>query len=270
MRVLAATIICLALAVSASATIFVNVYHCDGVTPLLPKDPNTPYVYSDIMVGTHLILIVSSDEPAPLYKWWWGALLTSMEDWDRGKLAGRDSEPNDKRPYDGSCLEAAGWCPRVTFGEYPDFDRIGFDLMADCDPVAGNWFVFDYYAEEVGVCSVQLFDRGYGPDEGVPPEVGGDLLDRGEHPDVPIDFNVPDETLSFAHVPSCDLNGDHIVDFRDFVLLTCHWRQTTGTDPAAPALPDLDADSVIGPSDIARFSDFWLERTDCGEPAAEP
>jgi hypothetical protein len=262
MRVLTAAVVCLGLALNASAEVSVQVYRCDGTTALSLKDPNIPDIFSDIMVGTHLVLVVSSDAPVLGEDWWWGALLTTLDDWDRGKLIGRGFNPATQN-YESSCLEAAGWSSFVTPVESPDLDRIGFNLSADSGPVAGDWFVLDYRAEKVGSCDARLFEYtvvGNEPVKGDP---------RDDDAAKPLVETIV-ETLTLTQVPSCDLNSDHIVNFRDFALLTSHWRQVAGPDPAAPALPDLDADGLIGPSDISQFTDFWLERTDCSEIVAEP
>jgi len=247
MRVLAAIALSVILASLASAEVFVKAYRCDGKTPLAPKDPNTPRVYSDIMVGTRLVLVVSSDEPRKRNPWW-GGLQSTWDNWERGRLAGRGYDPNEgSLNYSGSCLPAAGRSPLVTFVEYPELDlnRVGFDLTTYPDALAGDWFVLDYIAEEVGTCDVGLFDYA-------------------------LSFDVPKETLSFTHVPSRDFNGNGIVNFDDFASLASHWRQPVepNADPAYPR--DLSADQLIGPSDLAMFSGYWLERTDCGAPAAEP
>jgi len=247
MRVLAAIAISIVFASLAPAEVFVTVYRCDGKAPLTLKDPNTPRVYSDIMVGTRLVLVVSSDKPRNRNQWW-GGLQSSWDDWERGNLLGRGYDPNEGSwNYVDSCLPAAGRSPLATFVEYPEdeLNRIGFDLWTYPEALAGDWFVLDYIAEKVGSSNVGLFDYG-------------------------LSFDVPKETLSFAHVPSRDFDGNGIVDFADFASLASHWRQPV--DPNAnPARPhDLDADLSIGPSDLAMFSEYWLERTDCAAPAAEP
>lgn len=264
MRVLAAAVVCLGLALNASAGVSVHVYRCDGTTPLSLKDPNTPDVFSDIMVGTRLVLVVSSDAPVLGEDWWWGVLLTTLDDSDRGRLIGRGLTLTERNPkYQGSCLKAAGQAPFVGAVEDTRLNRIGFELIADSGPVAGDWFVLDYQAEKAGSCDVRLFECAVVGNE---PIIGEPTGDDEVKPVV----ETLVETLSFTQVPSCDLNKDHIVNLRDFALLASCWRQKADPDPAAPALPDLDADGLIGPLDIAQFSDFWLEQTDCGGTADQP
>lgn len=247
MRVFVAIAISIVFASFASAEVFVNVYRCDGKTPLAAKDPNTPNVYSDIMVGTKLVLVVSSDRPQGK-NYWAGGLQCTWDDWERGKLMGREwYDPNDLGGnYRGSCLPAAGIRPLVVFAECagPDCSRVGFDLATHLNALAGDWFVIDYIAEKVGSCDVGLFDYALGLD-------------------------VVSETLSFTHVPSRDFDGNGVVNFADFASLASRWPQPVdpNTDPACPY--DLDADQLIGPSDLAMFADYWLERTDCAAPTAE-
>jgi len=259
MRVLAAIAISIVFASLAPAEVFVNVYRCDGKTPLAPKDPNTPHVYSDVMMGTRLVLVVSSDKPWQEITGWWGGLQSTWDDWERGKLLGRGHDPNSPAlNYRDSYLPAAGIPvrppipfpdhePIVAFVEYSEFDlnRVGFELTTLRDAFAGDWFVLDYVAEKVGSSNVGLFDYG-------------------------LSFDVPKETHSFVHVPSRDFNGNGIVDFADFASLASHWRQPV--DPnAEPSRPrDLDGNLSVGFSDLAMFSEYWLERTDCTGPAAEP
>lgn len=180
-------------------------------------------------------------------------MLSTWDNWERGKLAGRGYAARDAASdagivkvwnYWDSCLPAAGSHPLATLVEYPEFDlnRVGFDLTTYPDALAGDWFVLDYVAEKVGSSQVEWFDYA-------------------------LSFDVPKETLSFTHVPSRDFQGNGIVDFADFASLASRWRQPVdpNADPASPH--DLDADHLIGPSDLVLFSGFWLDRTDCAAPA---
>lgn len=211
-----------------------------GQTPLGPLDPNFPHVYQPIMVGTRLEIRVTSDMHGP----WQGGLLMTWANWERGTISCREPDPNDP-PDDcgGSILEAAG--ERSIVSLYRDADRVGFDLLAHKSAGAGDWFILDYHAEERGLCDVGLYD-------------------------LVLDFNTPTEVLSFTHVPSRDYNGDAIVHFEDFALLASVWHEPV--DPQAhPATScDLNVDAHIDPLDLALFSKFWLQRTDCNEPETEP
>jgi hypothetical protein len=250
MRVLAAIAISVISASLASAEVFVTVYRCDGKTALAPRDPNTPHAYLDIMVGTRLVLVVSSDEPEEGSNWW-GGLQFTWDDWERGKLLGRGYDPNSlSGTYRGSCLPAAGIRagdrePLATFVEYATFKRIGFELTTARGAVAGDWFILDYVAEQTGLCNVGFFDYAFSPE-------------------------VPTKTLSFTHVSSRDFDGNGVVNFADFASLASHWRQPADPNAGAAGPCDLDADQLIGPSDLGMFSEYWLERADCTSPATEP
>ena len=236
MRVLAAVVTIALAASTAAADVWVEVYRHDGVTPLAPIDPNYPDVYRDIMVGTHLVLVVKSNAGGP----WYGSLEMSPEDWNFGTLEGRGHNP-ETGTYDDSALPASGskhhGTPsdsRVVYFEGPVLDgyRAGFDLNANFASVPGEWFVLDYFAEQVGPCHVLFYD----------------LL---------ADFDNPQDVLSFNHVLSRDFNTDTIVDFEDFARLASHWGSTTdGVDF------DLEPDGQVGWGDLAAFGEYWLERTD--------
>lgn len=236
MRMLMAVALSVGLASVAAAEVSVRVFRHDGKTPLTLADPNDPNVYRDIMVGTRLVLLVNSDRGGC----WWGSLQVTLDDWERGQLAGRGFDPNSPTlNYEGSCLEAAGLLPTVSFVE--SSDMLGFDLSTTRYAVPGDWFVLDYHALAAGTCSAGLFDYDF-------------------------DFFTPKMILSFNHVPTRDFKGDTIVNFKDFALLASQWRQATPPDPNAVSPFDLDADRFIGIRDMERFSDYWLERTDCNEP----
>ena len=91
------------LAPVAAGKIWTSVYRSDGITPLPAADPNDPSVYQDIMVGTRLVVVLSSDTGLD----WLGCLVLSWDDWGRGTLSGRGM-PDELDHYEDSCLEAAG------------------------------------------------------------------------------------------------------------------------------------------------------------------
>jgi hypothetical protein len=104
-RTLFVLIAAVAVAPVALAKVWTTVYRCDGTTPLATVDPNHPTVYRDIMVGTRLVIVVSSDAPG-LYgdqQLWSGGLVISRDDWQRGTLSGRGYNQRH-RNYDGSSL----------------------------------------------------------------------------------------------------------------------------------------------------------------------
>ena len=100
------TIFVLFLCVASIATgeVSTTVHLADGNTPLELADPNVPFVYRDIMVGTKLTIVVSSDTAESP---WSGKLQIAGTDWDYGAISARDY--NDVTlDWEGSHLEAAG------------------------------------------------------------------------------------------------------------------------------------------------------------------
>lgn len=239
MRVLAAIVTCIGAISCASAQVFMNVYRCDGKTPLASKDPNTPDVYSDIMVGTRLVLLISSD----VRGYWMGGLHLTWDDWQRGKLAGRGFDPNSPDAnFKDSCLKAAG--PRATVSFMEASDRVGFWLNSSTRAVPGDWFVLDYLAEETGPSHIGWYDYS-------------------------LSFDTPVKVYSFTHVPSRDFDDDGVVNFKDFVSLASEWRRPVDPNAEPARRRDLDGNLSVGFSDLALFSEYWLERTKCDAAATE-
>jgi hypothetical protein len=247
-------ILAVALTTPSGAKVWVTAYCCDETTPLVAVDPNYPTVYQDIMVGTRLVLIVRSDTAA----YWRGRLQLSSDDAQYATLSGRGytaTQPGSTvlyRNYLGSCLASAGGKALVrsvtnAMGTGFEFSTTVAGASTGTPPtVAGEWFVIDYRAQQAGACDVALYD-----------------LD--------VNFYVPIQMLSFAHVPSRDFNGDALVNFQDFALLASHWDSAMSPDPNGPeAAFDLDGNARVDFRDIARFSEYWLERTDCSKPASDP
>jgi hypothetical protein len=232
MRKLIVLAVIAALASPAGARVWTTVYRCDGVTPLPAVDPNHPTTYADIMVGTRLVLVVSSDKG----EYWMGALLLSREDANYGILSGR-GYVNLPASYKDSCLPAAGETASAT--PHVEASRVGVDFHTShmLPTLPGDWFIFDYRAQRVGACHVGFYDLF-------------------------ANYNVPLDTLSFTHVPSRDFNGDGVVDFQDLALLAAHWDGQADPNSSASAC-DLNADGRIDLSDLALFSEYWLARTDC-------
>jgi len=243
-RLLMVTIITV-LAPVAVAKVWTSVYCCDETIPLAAVDPNRPGVYRDIMVGTPLVIVISSDTGGYSV----GLLSLSWDDAQYAKLSGRGHTivPGVFRPYyTDSCLAAAG--EGATAQDCTDPRGVGleFDTSTYAPVAPGDWFIFDYRAERVGSCDVELYDLFANSD-------------------------VPIETLSFTHVPSRDFNGDTIVNFEDFALLARRWRSVVDPDPnSADTRFDVNTDSRVDTADLALFSEYWLERTDCGGPLTDP
>ena len=82
MKKLLTLVLVLSMCPTAVGQISLKVYEADGVTPFDCND--------DIMVGTQLTLIVSSDSN----DYWSGGLFIAGQDRELGTLAGRDWDPN--------------------------------------------------------------------------------------------------------------------------------------------------------------------------------
>jgi hypothetical protein len=240
--VLVVVILC---APAALSRVWTTVYRCDEVTPLEAIDSNQPIVYRDIMVGTRLAIVISSDKSEQ----WFGGLLLSPEDGEFATLSGRGCRPavpGIPTECQASCLPAAGkyayasvyddlWCTGLYFNT---------SVVSKGPAVPGDWFIVDYRAERVGTCGIGLYDWFVSAD-------------------------VPISTLHFTHVPSRDFNGDAVVNFQDLALLASHWGAPI--DPnTQDAVFDLNSDGCTDFYDLALFSEYWLERTDCSTPAKDP
>ena len=190
----------------AAGQITANVYEDDGETPF---DCN-----NNIMVGTELTIIVSSDSN----DYWGGGLFIEGQDRAFGTLAGRYYDPNT-RDYTGSHFEDAGDFAKVT--SWKDSLIWGFDLYtfypvdsnSDSNSTApGNWFIVDYKADEIGDCNVGFYDYDANWDE-------------------------PNYLITFSHVPTRDFNGDKIVNMLDYALFASYWRTTDCNEPTGVAVP---------------------------------
>ncbi len=244
------------LASASWAGVSLQVYRADEQTPLALADPNEPGIYEDIMVGTHLIFVIGSDTPVD---WWSGGLWLSWDDWAVGKIAGRVYNPETGN-YDGSILPAD---VEAYVNQTEDLQGTTFSLsIMDplWEPIAGEWFVLDYHAREVGPCIVGLYSSEPAID------THGDL-DPVPPGDAPYDsFWI--QGLTFHHVPSRDYDGNMVVNFADFALWAEQWQQTmTAGDPNAIPPGDLNDDAFVDTADLTLFCEYWLERTDIAAPA---
>jgi hypothetical protein len=204
----------------------------DGYTPLPLADPNIPFVYQDIMVGTKLTIIVDSD----IAERWSGGLHIAGTDRVYGVLSARDfnDTPHD---WEGSHLEAAGDRARV-IGWQSDI-KSGFDLYSHRKTVAGDWFIIDYTATRVGTCNVGFYEYT---------QPGG------------MDYPVYD--LVFSHVPTRDFNEDTKVDVADFAIFASYWQVVDCNDPNQCGGTDLDTDGNVDSMDLTLFMDYWLNSTE--------
>lgn len=227
------TILALYLGMAATTVGDVSVRVClaDGYTPLELADPNTPFVYRDIMVATKLTIIVSSDADG----YWGGDLVITGENQNYGLLSARDY---DETTFDwaGSRLPDAGDKARVWSLQEPGID--GFNLEGHRTAVVGDWFIIDYTAISVGTCTVAFYDRS---------------VSRFD----PIIYY-----LTFSHVPTRDFTSDAIVDFADLALFASYWQDTWCIDPVWCAGTDIDTDGRVDINDLMLFADYWLEKTE--------
>jgi hypothetical protein len=234
MRMLAMMVV-LVLSTGTSARVWTTVYRCDETTPLAPVDPNHPHVYAEIMVGTKLAIVISSDTD----DFWWGSLEYSGDYKTTMSLTARGDAPD----YAGSCLPAADDSAAMYSIVGPD--SLGFEFLNGLGPLPGDWFILDYRAEQVGSCELRLYD-----------------LD--------VAWDVPIEVLSFTHVPSCDFTGDNSVDFEDFALLALRMSPLRGLAVNEGNWTfDLNSDRCVDFYDLVQFSGHWLEQIACDAPQSE-
>ncbi len=193
-------------------------------------DGNTPFEYQDIMVGTKLSIVVYSDVAEDWFAG--GALVIEGEDMqERGELHGRDCEFGE---CPGSCLPDAGEWATVweTF-----FPGIGFELGYVDGPNAGDWYIIDYEAIDIGDCNVIFYDYDVN------------------------DFD-PVEIIPFHHVRTRDFNDDTIVNFADFAVLASYWQVTDCNEQNQCEGADLDTNGKVDANDLRLFCEYWLEKTE--------
>jgi hypothetical protein len=211
----------------------------DGKTPLELADPNVPFVYRDIMVGTQLTIIVSSDVGG----YWDGALLISGADRDYGTLSGRGYS-SVTLDWEGSRFDAAGDRARVYEWEDAVHDR--FDLYGHRTAVPGDWYILEYTATAAGTCNVGFYDYSQ-----------------------PHGMELPFYELTFHHVVTRDFNEDTWVDFMDFAIFASYWQRGTCDDPEWCEGADLDSDGDVDIDDLVFFGKYWLARTAYGVDLSE-
>jgi hypothetical protein len=215
----------------AEGKLSTRVCRADGNTPLEPINITPALIeYPDIMVGTKLTIIVSSDVGGN-----WGSDLTIEGNYrDYGLLSGRDY--NDLTgDYEGSRFEAAGWGALVL--DWLEEGIQGFNLEGHTSAVQGDWFIIDYTATDVEECRVGFYDRS-------------------------ISWSDPNYYLAFFHVRTRDFNKDTKVDFSDFAVFASHWQETGCNDPNWCQGTDLDTNESVDFNDLMLFADYWLEKTE--------
>lgn len=200
-------------------------------TRLCYPDGNTPYEYLDVMVGARISIVVSCDANDVM---WGGGLYISEPYRDTGILAGRDYN-SLTGIWDGSIFEAAG--PNAEVYDYADSGIEGFELFGDWDGMttAGDWYIIDYDANDVGDCNVDFYDYSIG--------------------------SSPIYTYEITNVPTRDLDDSNTVDFADFAILTSWWFETACNGPDWCQGSDLDRNGIVDIDDLMLFTDYWLETT---------
>jgi len=229
MKNLTTIVLLLSFSSITAAQVLTRVCLSDANTPLELTDPNLPFVYRDIMVGTKLTIIVDSN----IAENWDGGLYIAGTDRDYGVLSARDY--NDITvDWEGSHFEAAG--DKAWVLDFNDAVMSGFDLHSHNSAVEGDWFILDYNAKNIGICTVDFYDYSLSFDKSVYSHV-------------------------FTHVRTRDFNQDTKVDFTDFAILSLYWLQTGCSDPDWCTGTDLNIDGIVDHSDLMFFADYWLERT---------
>ena len=220
MKELTLLVLFLCMVSAAAGDIFTIVCEADG---------NTPFDGRDIMVGTRLTIIVNSDAGG----YWSGALTIEDANLSYGALTARDYNESTL-DWEGSHFEAAGTGAQVATLE--EMGLYGYQLLGHSSAVAGDWFIIDYNAIEIGDCNVGFYDHD-------------------------ISWFDPIYYLPFSHVRTRDFNNDTRVDFADFAVFGLYWQVGDCNDPNWCEGTDLDTSSNVDANDLALFIDYWLERT---------
>jgi hypothetical protein len=192
-------------------------------------DGNTPFDGRDIMVGTRLTIIVSSDANEQ----WDGGLYITDPYRDYGVLYGRDY--NDATmDWEGSRFAAAGEEARIY--DWQDDFMSGFDMYGDENAIKGDWYIIDYNAIDIGDCNVGFYDYS-------------------------VSYFDPIYCHDFNHVRTRDFDNDTIVNFIDYSIFAFYWGDTDCVDPNWCEGADLDTNGSVDDNDLELFTYYWLERT---------
>ncbi len=203
---------------AAKAATSVNIYGADGVTPFDGRD---------IMVGTELSIVVSSDST----DYWSGGLFIAGQDRALAALLARGFDPNT-HDWTGSHYEDAGEYAKVT--AWTDSEIWGFDLYgSDSNSVPGKWFIIDYKAIGEGDPNVWVYDYSYS-------------------------FDDPNSLIFFSHVPSRDFNDDDVVNIADYAVLASYLLVQNCNEPNWCDNTDINTDGYVDFDDLALFADYWL------------
>ncbi len=205
-----------------------NIYHSDGETPF---DCN-----NGVMLGESIKFVISSDSN----EYWSGGLFISGQDRTLGTLVGRDLDPNT-RDWTGSHFQAAGNSAKVT--EWKDSAIFGFDFYTfypkdpNSDPnstATGDWFVIDYYADNIGDCNIGFY-----------------LYDHNAN------WHEPNYVITVHNVPTRNFNTDEQVDLLDYSVLASFWMATSCSGPNWCGGTDLNFDGYVDSYDLGLFAEYW-------------
>lgn len=210
------------LASPSNAQVSANLYYADG---------NTPLEYSDIMVGTQLKIIISSQTS---YSQYYNGTLKLLDtskaliDADYGNAPTNSILPSAGT---GAFLQPLYEGESLQFGAGDDPSN---------GPDVGDWFIIDYNAIDLGTSTIELYRN-------IPP------------PPYPIDELL--DTIELNHVKTRDVVENYVVGFDDFALLAEYWQVTDcGGDPNC-LMVDFDDSNSIDINDLMEFADYWLEKT---------
>jgi len=230
MRELVSLVVILSINTLTMGEVFPRVCLADGNTPLELADPCISFVYRDIMVGTKLTIIVDSNIAEP----WSGSLVIADANIGYGVLSARGPQVDEdwsKSHFPAAGNEAVVWW-------WVESGIEAFDLYTGSTGIqAGDWFIIDYNAINIGTCDVGFYDHG-GP--------GG--------------MDEPAYYLVFSHVPTRDFNIDTKVDFADFAVFASYWQRGC-SEPSWCEGTDLDTNGNVDFDDLMLFADYWLEKT---------
>lgn len=202
----------------AAGTISTTVFLRDSNTPLELVDPNISHVYRDIMVGTKLKIVVSSDTN----EYWSGDLGLEEAYWPYGILTPRDPLP------------AAGDLSAIFEEEESGIKWISLNTGYD-DREVGDWFIIDYNAADIGDFNIVFYDYNisWDPNYYI---CFTNVRSRDFNYDTIVNFRDYGILISHWQDTNCedsggcdgtDLDVDDNVDINDLMLFCEFWLERT-------------------------------------------
>jgi hypothetical protein len=209
-------IFCMVLA--ATGEISTTVYLSDNNTPLELANPNIPHIYRDIMVGTKLKIVISSDTN----EYWAGDLAIEEAYWPHGILTPRDPLP------------AAGDLPLISEQEESGIKWISLNTGYD-NIATGDWFIIDYNAVDTGDFHIVFYNYNISLDPNYY-ICFSNVRSRDFNNDTIVNFK--DFAIFASHWMAanctdpnwCDgtnLDTDGNVDINDLMLFCQYWLEKT-------------------------------------------